>query len=109
MFPKPISRLGIEKLTLTQQKHTFANQKQCITTQDKQKKLKPGLVASYDIRPGNRDTLFWFWHFINLSLTYLGTYPSTYSPGTHTWLRKHKNSSGDKIVNVNFFTTTSYT
>jgi len=35
------------------------------------KKLKPGLVASYNIRPGNREGLFWFWRFINMSLTYL--------------------------------------
>jgi len=28
-------------------------------------------VASYDIRPGNGQGLFWFWCFINLSLTYL--------------------------------------
>jgi len=35
------------------------------------KKLKPGLVASYDIRPGNGMGLFWFWRFRNLSLTYL--------------------------------------
>jgi len=32
------------------------------------KKLKPGLVASYDIRPGNREGLFWIWCFINVSL-----------------------------------------
>jgi len=38
------------------------------------KKLKPGLVASYDIQPGNGQGLFWFWHFINLSLAYLDTY-----------------------------------
>jgi len=30
------------------------------------KKLKPGLVASYDIWPGNEGGLFWFWHFKNL-------------------------------------------
>jgi len=30
------------------------------------KKLKPGLVASYDIRPENREGLFWFRCFINL-------------------------------------------
>jgi len=47
-------------------------------------KLKLGLVASYDIRPRNREGRFLFWHFINLSLTYLDTYPLTYSPGTHT-------------------------
>ena len=36
--------------------------------------MKPGLVASYDIRPGNGEGLFWFWRFINLSLTYLLTH-----------------------------------
>jgi len=30
------------------------------------KKLKPGLVASYNIRPGNRKGLFWFWRFTYL-------------------------------------------
>jgi len=34
-------------------------------------KLKPALVASYDIRPGNGEGLFLFWRFINLSLTCL--------------------------------------
>jgi len=34
-------------------------------------KLKRGLVASYDIRPGNGVGLFWFQRFINLSLTCL--------------------------------------
>jgi len=33
--------------------------------------MKPGLVASYDIRPGNGVGLFWFRRFINLPLTYL--------------------------------------
>jgi len=70
-FPKTISQIGTEKLNPTQQKHTFTNQKKYITTQNKHIKLKPGLVASYDIRPENRDSLFWFWRFINLSLTYL--------------------------------------
>jgi len=40
-------------------------------------KPKPGLVASYDIRPGNGEGLFWFWSFINLLLTYLDSYPLT--------------------------------
>jgi len=44
-------------------------------------KIKPGLVAFYNIRPGNREGLFWFLHYINLSLTYLDIYPLTYSPG----------------------------
>jgi len=39
----------MDKLNLTQQKHTFTNQKKC-TTQNKHKKLKPGIVASYDIQ-----------------------------------------------------------
>ena len=29
-FPKPISWLGMEKLNLTQQKHTFTNQKKLL-------------------------------------------------------------------------------
>jgi len=48
------------------------------------KKLKPGLVTSYDLWHRNGEGLFWFRRFINLSLTYLDTYPLTYSPGTHT-------------------------
>jgi len=72
-FPKPISWLGMEKINLTQQKHTLTNQNKCkfTTTQNKNKKLKPGLVASYDIRPGNEESPFGFRRFINLSLTYL--------------------------------------
>jgi len=66
MFPKPISWLGMEKLKLTQQKHTFTNQNKYNTTQNTHKKIKPGLVASYDIWPGNGQGLFWLWHFINL-------------------------------------------
>jgi len=78
----PGQSLGLvwKKLNLTQQKHTFTNQKKCTTTQINAKKLKPGLVASYDIQPGNGEGLFLFWCFINLSLTYLNTYPLTYSP-----------------------------
>jgi len=60
----------MQKLKLTQQKYTLTSQKKCTTLYSKNtKKLKPGLVASYDIRPGNGEGLFWFWHFINLSLT----------------------------------------
>ena len=76
-FPKPISWLGMEKPNLTLQNLTFTSQKKCTTTQNKHKKLKPGLVASYDIRPGNGLGLFWFWRFINLSLTCIDTYPLT--------------------------------
>jgi len=91
-FPKPISWLGMEKLNLTQQKHTFTSQKKCTTTQNKHKNTKARFsrllrhpaVASYDIQPGNGEGLFWFRRFINLSLTYLDIYPLTYSSGTHT-------------------------
>ena len=84
----PSQSLGLvwkkQKLNLTQQKHTFTNQTKCTTIQNKHKKLKPGLVAFYNIRPGNGEGLFWFWQFINLSLTYLDTYPLTNSPRIHT-------------------------
>ena len=43
---------GMEKITLTQQKHAFNNQKKCTTTQNKHKKIK-SQVAFYDIRTGN--------------------------------------------------------
>jgi len=59
-FPKPISQLGMEKLNLTQQKHAFTNENECTTTQNKHKKLKPGLVASYDIRPGKQKAYSYF-------------------------------------------------
>ena len=48
----------MEKTKPTQQKHAFANQKNCTTTQNKHKKIKPGLVDFYDIRPGNGAGLF---------------------------------------------------
>jgi len=56
-FPQALG-LAWKKLNLTQQKHTFTNQKKCTTTQNKHTKLKPGLVASYNIRPGNKVGLF---------------------------------------------------
>jgi len=31
------------------------------------------LVASYELKPGNGEGLFWFWHFLNSSLTYSNT------------------------------------
>jgi len=46
-------------------------------------KIKPGLVSSYDICPGDGDGLFLFWHFINLLLTRLNSYPLTYCHSTH--------------------------
>jgi len=72
----------MEKQNLTQQKHTFTNQKISTATQNKHTKIMPGLVASYDIQPGNGVSLLWFRCFINLSLTSLLTYiySVTYSP-----------------------------
>jgi len=52
-------------------KECICQSKICTTTQNKQKILKPGLVASYDIQRGKREGLFLFWHFINLSVTQL--------------------------------------
>ena len=83
LFPKPISWLRMEKQNLTQQKPAITNQKKCTTTQNKHKKLKPGLVASYDIWPRNGEGRFLFLCFITLSLTYLNTYPLNYSPDLH--------------------------
>ena len=85
MFLEPISWLDMEKQNLTQQKHAYTNQNKCATTQNKHKKLKPGLVASYDIRPGTGEGLFLFQRFINVSLTYLSKHLPTYlHPRTHT-------------------------
>jgi len=65
----PISWLGMEKLNLTQQKHTFTNQKKCTTTQNTNTKARFScLLPSYDIRPGNGESIFCFWRLINLSL-----------------------------------------
>jgi len=75
-FPNSISWFGIEKLNLTQQKHTFNNQKNVVQHKTDTKILKPGLVASYNIWPGNGEGLFSFQRFINLSLTYLGHLPT---------------------------------
>jgi len=50
--------MELKKLNLTQKKHGFNNQKKCITTQNKHKESKPGLVTFYDIRPGKGAGLF---------------------------------------------------
>jgi len=44
-----------KKLNLTQQKQAFTNQKKCTTTQNKHKKIKPGLV---NVQPGSGAGLF---------------------------------------------------
>ena len=101
----------MEKQNLTQQKHAFTNQNKCTTTQNKHKTLKPGLVASYNIRPGNREGLFWFWRFINLSLTYLlrhlPTYlqPWTQNEAQEAWRVKsgHGGSCGSKPLSTRWW------
>jgi len=53
--------LVLKILNLAQQKETHTTiKKKCTTTQNKHKKLKPVLVASYDFRPGNRKGLILF-------------------------------------------------
>ena len=59
----------MEKLNLTQQKHTFTIQKKNVLQH--KKKRKPCLFASYDNRPGNGVGLFLFQRFIHLPITYL--------------------------------------
>jgi len=50
-FPKPISRLGMKKLNLKQQKHAFTNQKKCTTTHKKTQK-GVGLFSKEKISKG---------------------------------------------------------
>ena len=50
--------LVLKKLNLTQQRYAFTNQKKCTRTRNKRKKLKPSIVAFYDIWPGNGAGLF---------------------------------------------------
>jgi len=45
-------------LHYSRQKYAFTNQKKCTATQNKHTKLKPGLIAFYDIRRGNGTGLF---------------------------------------------------
>jgi len=60
MFPQAnLLALDWENLNLTQQEHAFANQKKCNAKEkNKNKKIKPALVAFYNIRPGNGAGLF---------------------------------------------------
>jgi len=51
-FPNQISWLGMEKLNLMQQKHAFADQKKCTTTQNKHN--KSSTVAKMGDRGHNR-------------------------------------------------------
>jgi len=108
----PRQSLGLEwrKQNRIQQKHTFTNQRSVLQHKINTKKLKPALVASYDIQPGNGDGLFRFRRFINLSLAYLRTYTLNYSPGpTRCVFRTELNSQRLlDVVSVNGITVNSY-
>ena len=70
-FPLPLSWLGIEKLNLTQQKHTFTNHKKCTTTQNMHKKTKAGLSCLLRHPAWKRRGPILVLMLHNLSLTYL--------------------------------------
>jgi len=55
-------------LNLLQQKHTFINHKKRTTAQNIHKKLIPGLVAFYDIRPGKQSgsEVTTLWRYTNM-------------------------------------------
>jgi len=90
-FPRPISWPGMEKLNLTHKSTHSPIKTNVLRHKINTKKTKARLSHLHDIRPGNGEGLFWFRCFINLSLTYLltylDTYPLTYSPGTYTGLQ----------------------
>jgi len=69
--------------TKTTKAHTDHSKEMYYNTKINIKKIKPGLVASYDIRPGNGGPILVL-ALHNLSLTYLLRHLPTYSPGTHT-------------------------
>ena len=77
-------REGIKE-DLTQQQHTFTNQKKRTTTQNKHTKKTKARFSHLLWHPASkRRGPFWFRRFTNLSLIYLDTYQLTYSPGPHT-------------------------
>jgi len=105
----------MEKINLTLQKHTSTNQKKCTTTQNIHKKLKPGLVASYNIQTGNGEGLFWFQCFTNLKckknllqLTSkdlcLGCSLTCSNSGNHEKLMKQKLSTSKAVVTAQTYT-----
>jgi len=88
-LPKPISQANLLAWYGKTKPNTTILPIKTIVLQHKinTKKLKPGLVASYDIQPGNGEGLFLFRYFINLSLTYLlRCLPTFLQPGTHMGL-----------------------
>jgi len=73
-YSQAINCTGTDNIKIT----ISLTQKYKDTKYQKHRKVKPGLIASYDIWPGNGEGLFLFWHLINV--TYLHTYTlTTYS------------------------------
>jgi len=64
------------------------NHMKCTTTRNKHKKLKPGLVASYDIQPGNGEGLCWFRHFHKFVTYLLGHLPTYLQEWDPHWANK---------------------
>ena len=79
------------KLNLTQWKYTFTNQKKRITTQNKCKKTKARFSRLLQHLAWKRRVTILVLAPHKFSLTYLDTYPLTYSPGPirGTWSLTH--------------------
>jgi len=59
---QPISWLVLKKLNPTQQNQTFTRKRKILQHEINTQKLKPGLVASYDLWPGNGEgRILHFW------------------------------------------------
>ena len=107
--PKPISRFGMERQNLTQQSTHLPIKRNILQHKINIKNLRPGLVASYDIRPGNGEGLFWFRRFINLSLTQTLTHLLTALDPHGAWpqITEYKNTPraywSDPSVKCNLF------
>jgi len=77
-FPKPISWLSMEKLSLTQHLPIKRN---ALQHKMNTKKLKPGLVTFYNIRPENRVGLYTGWSDVTV---FMATIPSPFC-GNSIW------------------------
>jgi len=92
----------MEKLNLTQQKHTFTNKKKCTTTQNKHKKTKvrfSRLLWHLAWKRRGPILVSVLHKFVTYLLTYT-TYPLIYSPGIHT--RQNYGAWEDIITVANF-------
>jgi len=76
----------MEKLNLTQ-KHAFTNQKNFTTTQNKHKKIKPGLLRQPAWKWRGPILVLALHKSVTYLLTYLLTAPGPY--GANTWIKKH--------------------